>query len=136
MTLTIEGKRIDSTTADILRHLDNADDDEDVTTSDLREALGLDRSEPIKYRVRTKLMPIGFAELVAQGTDDTGRNLPHRVEFNEKGERYLETHGYEIRESVSDEDLQERVERLERQNDRLWEYVNMFKQDIMELRDE
>lgn len=128
MTVEINGIEIDTTSADILRHLH--EENGELTTSELRQELGLDRSEPIKYRVREKLEPGKLVVMEQQGVDDTGRHLPHVIRLTDQGEEYMDDFGGDVRESVSDDDLDARVERLERQNERLWAVVSQLRNDL------
>lgn len=110
---------LDSLTKDILLRLMQ---DGSATTSDLREAVGVESTKRVKYRVRTKLQPNGLVRVEKRGKDEYGRDLPHRIHLTEKGEAFCESYEDELRSSDG-LDVEERVDRLERQFDRLREEV-------------
>jgi predicted MarR family transcription regulator len=111
---------LDPLTKDILLCL--MEQDGSATTSDVRETVGVESTKRVKYRVRTKLQPHGLVRVEKRGKDEYGRDLPHRIHLTETGEALCESYENELRSSDG-LDVEERVDRLERQFDRLREEV-------------
>ncbi len=63
--------------------------DNPTTTSEIREATGLENTDIINYRLRKKLEPHGIVELQQPLADD-GRSLPKEVSLTEDGEAIAE----------------------------------------------
>lgn len=63
--------------------------DNPTTTSEIREATGLENTDIINYRLQQKLEPHGIVELQQPLADD-GRSLPKEVSLTEDGEAIAE----------------------------------------------
>lgn len=105
-------QELDQTTCDVMLVLHD-DFDGEASSRELRQALDLDHTRSVKYRVRKHLLDRNLVEEHDPGRDDTGRDLPLRYEMTERGSRFVNTFREDLMASNGDKPIEERVERLE-----------------------
>lgn len=86
----------------------------ECTSSELRDATEANSTKQIKYRCREYLLPSGIVEETQWGADDHGRDLPVVYSLTEAGEDWVSAYEPELADT-SDDSVEERVSRLERQ---------------------
>jgi len=86
--LTKDGNPIDKTSQRILQHLNSlrGEDVPSATSTELRDACGIDNSQTITYRVNTHLGPAGLVEWVEEDTTGAAGSRRHYHITNEGAE--------------------------------------------------
>lgn len=130
--------KIDARMAEVIIGIDRAGGTAD--TSEVKAVTELDAAEQVKYRFR-QLRDAGYLGIERQGTDSTGSPRPLLVSFTDdveadalvaKAERiYFDSDEHQAAVTEFDD----RVTRLEKHNDRLWEKLVDTRQKLREQKE-